>query len=531
MTSYISTQLSLTKFKQDLIKKDNRRLLSWANYELYVAFYRHESGQEAPALLQGENEARYIAANDQETLQRFLTNAKFADGSDLLIKTLSLAELARNAHLYNLSIQLIDKEDRLTIGGALMQLFGITAILKDDEGNEVIYEADAFFFEPESGAETLPYGAVQHWRDIELEYTSAREPSEIKSLYVFDDQLDWNHPLFPELPDNAKALSELSSSAKAFFEHIRVPPLMGWDEKSATPHVPESPYQNSLLGAGNHGAFNVLRAMVDKDIVPAADDIVLTITKDSKHGDEPADSPERWEIKISFTTPLGFNAVFSPDWVEASLCKANTKLPDNTGIHLASEKLRERIVNHLAWNFFQHGRSFVKTLFSTDLQGLLPGFIINSYGPFQPDYTDERFPCLARFKCGENGVPVLLLGPNEGNYVCMPLALEEIPEADVSPLIPRRNELISMESKSMLFAERYERLVIPASLIDFPDHWYQGIRVSNQYLKSKFIFGMRLNTLMTEIDNEKATAAGSPLKWIVAGCAAALMGVMVVMSL
>lgn len=531
MTSDISTQLSFTKFKQDLIKKDKRRLLSWANCELYVAFYRHESGQEAPALLQGENEARYIAANDQETLQRFLTNAKFADGSDLLIKTLSLAELARNAHLYNLSIQLIDKEDRLTIGGALMQLFGITAILKDDEGNEVIYEADAFFFEPESDVETLPYGAVQHWRDIELEYSSAREPSEIKSLYVFDDQLDWNNPLFPELPDNAKALSKLSSSAKAFFEHIRVPPLMGWDEKPAMPHVPASPYQNSLLGAKNLSAFNALRSMVDQDIVPAVDDITLTIKKDIKHDDEPADSPERWEISVSFTTPMGFNAVFSPDWIEASLCKANTELPDTIGTHLACKKLRERIVNHLAWNFFQHGRSFVKTLFSTDLQGLLPGFIINSYGPFQPDYADERFPCLARFQCGENGVPVLLLGLNEGNYVCMPLAFEEIPESDVSPLIPRRNELISMESKSMLLAERYERLVIPASLIDFPDHWYQGIRVSNQYLKSKFIFGMRLNTLMTEMENESSTTANSSLKWVVVVFAAVLVGVLIAMKL
>lgn len=531
MTAAISAPFSFTEFKQDLSTVNKRKLLRWANCELHVVFYRNSSGQELPGLLQVGSQQCYVASSSQDALQRAMSNVKLEDGSEIVIKTLSLAELARNAHIYNLSIQLIDKEDGLTIGGALMQLFGITAILQDDEGNEVIYEADAFFFEPEGDAETLPYGAVQHWRDIELEYTSAREPSEIKTLYVFDDQLDWNNPHFPELPDNAKALSELPSSAKAFFEHIRVPPLMSWDEESASTIVPEPPYENSLLAANNLGAFNVLRAMVDQDIVPPVDDITLTIKKDIKHENEPADSPERWEIRVSFTTPMGFNAVFSPDWVEASLCKANTELPDTTGTHLASEKLRERIVNHLAWNFFQHGRSFAKTLFSTDLQGLLPSFIINSYGPFQPDYADERFPCLARFQCGEHGVPVLLLGQNEGNYVCMPLAFEEIPEADVSALVPRRSELISMESKSMLLSARYDRLAIPASLVDFPDHWYQGIRVSNRYLKSKFIFGMRVNALMTEMENESATTANSSLKWIVVGCAVALIGVMLVMNL
>lgn len=532
MTSDISTQFSFTRFKQDLIKKDKRRLLSWANCELYVAFYRNASGQDLPGLIQVDSQQRYVASSSQDTLKKAMTNIKLEDDSEIVIKTLSLAELARNAHFYHLSIHLIDQDDGLAIGGVLMQLLGITAILEDAGGKEVIYEADVFSFEPEGNAETLPYGAVQYWRDIALEYTPDREPSEINSLYVFDDQLDWDNPLFPELPDNAKALSKLSSSAKAFFEHMRVPPLTSWEEKSATPDVPEPSYQNSLLGVSKLSTFNVLRAMVDQDIVPVADDIALTITKDSAHDDEPADSAERWEVKISFTTPMGFNAVFDPDWIEASLCKANTELPDTTGTHLASEKLRERIVNHLAWNFFQHGRSFVKTLFSTDLQGLLPGFIVNSYGPFQPDYTDERFPCLARFKCGENGVPVLLLGPNEGNYVCMPLAFEEIPESDVSPLIPRRSELISIESKSMPLAERYERLVIPASLIDFPDHWYQGIRVSNRYLKTKFIFGMHLNSLINEMGKDRATTAGNSLKWVVAGCAAAaLIGVMVVMNL
>lgn len=221
MTSDISTQFSFTRFKQDLIKKDKRRLLSWANCELYVAFYRNASGQDLPGLIQVDSQQRYVASSSQDTLKKAMTNIKLEDDSKIVIKTLSLAELARNAHFYHLSIHLIDQDDGLAIGGVLMQLLGITAILEDAGGKEVIYEADVFSFEPEGNAETLPYGAVQYWRDIALEYTPDREPSEINSLYVFDDQLDWDNPLFPELPDNAKALSKLSSSAKAFFEHMR----------------------------------------------------------------------------------------------------------------------------------------------------------------------------------------------------------------------------------------------------------------------------------------------------------------------
>lgn len=535
MTTAISEPFSFTEFRQDLSTTNKRKLLRWASCELYVAFLRYTSGYKEPAVMHVGSQRRFIMSTSINALQTLMASAEFEEGHEITVEQMSLAELARNAHLYHLNLHLIDKEESLHIGLSVMQLLGMTAILEDAEGNEVIYEAAPFSFESVNDTGALPYGAVQYWHDIELEYTSDRDLSKIKSIYVFDDELDWNNPLFPQLPDDAKAVSTLLPSAQAFFERMKVQPIPIWVDESATPTDTESCYQNSLLGADNLSTFSPLRAMVDQDIVPAAADITLTITTSARHDDDPADSPECWEIRVSFTMPTGANAVFIPDWIEASLCKANTELPSTTGSHRASELLRERIVNQLAWSFFQRSRDFTQSLFDTDLKGLLPDFISNSYDSFQPDYSDKRFPCLARFQCGEYGVPMLLLGQDQGNYICMPLTFEEIPEADVSTLVPRRSELICIESKCMQLSAFFDKLAIPTSLIDFPDHWYKGIRISNKDIKDKFYSEMSFRKLperkLPENVNQQFSDNSSPLMWLLGCCAVVALFVILDMVL
>ncbi|MGP9632206.1 hypothetical protein ACT3R7_03970 [Halomonas sp. AOP43-A1-21] len=564
-----TTPFSVNEFRQELSVSNQRKMLTWAGCELRVAFWRTVSGKERPAVIKINAQRYYVASTSADNMQTWFARIQreknlqespgdetsgdssgdssgegyeksskksseesFEESSELVIKSLSLAELARNAHIHQLGIHLSDEQAAMYFSGSIMTLWGETAILEDKKGQEIIYRAaEVFTFESPDEPDPIPYGAVQYWHDGELEYNPDRDLSKQQSLHVFDDQWDWNSPLFPTLPDKVQALSSLSSNAQAFFERMRVPPLQSPEPEPVQPPAPEPSYQNAFVGADNLASFHSLRGMVDQDIVPPADDITLTITKDAKHRDKRTDSTERWGIRISFTTPMGFNAVFDPDWLDASLCKANTTLPDTTGVHHASDVLRERIVNHLAWSFFQHGRGFVKTLFGTALKGLLPNCITNGYGAFQLDYADKRFPCLARFQCGELEVAVLLLGQDKGNYVCMPLKFEEIPEADLPTLVPRRSELISMESKSIILSEHHHRLIIPMSLIDFPDHWYRGIRVSNQHIKSQFIFGMRFNTMIAEMENEQTTTARFPLKWIIAGCAAVVLGVILGVSL
>ncbi|MDQ7732632.1 hypothetical protein QT231_07970 [Halomonas sp. SpR1] len=531
MTTAISTPFSFTEFQQDLSTANKRKLLHWAGSDLCVAFLRHASGHEQPAVIQIGQQRCYAASTNAEVLHTLFTSAPLEEGTEMVVKSLSLAELARNAHLYHFGIHLSDGQTTLHIVEPSMSILGVTAIVQDLQGKEVIYQAEAFPFESVSKAATLPYGSVQYWLDIELEYDPDRDLSQIESLHVFDDQLDWSNPLFPNLPDNAKALSTLSPSAQAFFERMRVPLLPSWDGEPEMPTTPERSYQSNLIDADRLTAFNQLRAMVNQDFVPPANEITLTVIKASRLDDEPANSPERWEIKISFTTPMGIKALFAPDWIDISLCKANAELPDTIGTHRASEILRERIVNHLAWTLFQRGRSFDFGLFDDDLDGLLPGSLINSYGHFQPDYAGSSFPCLARFQCGEHQVPVLLLGQEGGNYVCKPMKFIEIPEADVSTLVPNRSELIIRESQLMVLAPNLDKLAIPTSLIDFPDYWYRGIRVSNQRLRSKFISRMRVNALLTAFEGETGNMGSTKLKWVVAGCAAALIGLVMVMNL
>ena len=310
---------------------------------------------------------------------------------------------------------------------------------------------------------------------------------------------------------------------------MRRPLLTSGNEAPADPIVPESPYRNSLIEGSPLSHFSKLRALVDHDIVPSANDIRLDVTTIPPMKEEPADTPERWELTVSFTMPMGMKALFDPDldWIPASLFKADTALPDTTGIHSASEALRERIVNHLAWMLFQQGRCFDVEHFCESLDGLLPGEVANSDDFFQPDYSDERFPCLARFQCGQYQVPMLLLGQRKGNYICKPLKYMSIPEAEVPASIPQRNELISAKSQSMPLLSYGEKLALPTSLIDFPEHWYDGSRVSNQYLISEFISIMRVNILLNELEKMNKATTSRSTKGILVGCALVAVIIMI----
>ena len=531
MTAHTSTRFSLTEFQKDLSSSDQRKLLRWAGCELYAAFVRNAAGNEQPAVIQVDSKSSYAASTSADALHNVLAGAQLEEGSEAVVKSLPLAELSRNAHFYGVGLQLIDGETGHYLEDSTTLVLGMTAVVTSQEGKEVIYQAYVFSFEQVSQAGALPYGSVQYWYDSSLSQTFDQDLSKLVPIYVFDDQLDWSNPFFPELPDGAKPLSALSPSAQAFFERMKLP-RPSWDEAPAEPIVPEPHYRNSLIEGNPLYHFNRLRAWIDHDIVPSANDISLTITAIAPLKGEPADTPERWELMVSFTMPTGMKALFEPDpdWVPASLFKTNTALPDTTGIHSASKALRERIVNHLAWTFFQKGRSFDIARFSESLDGLLPGEVINSDELFQPDYSDERFPCLARFQCGQYRVPMLLLGQKEDNYICKSLKYIRIPEEEVPTSIPQRNELIYTKTQHMVLFSYEEKLAIPTSLIDFPEHWYDGSRVNNQHLRSEFISNMHFNILLDERKQANKVADSRLMKWLITVSAVVLIGVIVVMS-
>ncbi len=518
MDDTLSNGFSLAEFQQDRLSADQRTLLQWADCELYSAFVRNAAGEEEPAVVQMDSASRYVASTSPDTLHTLLAGAKLAEGSEVVVKPLPLNELARNAYLYAVGLHILDDENGQYLDRPTLLTLGLTAVVALPESKETLYQADIFFFAPAHDAQTVPHGAVQYWYDASPEPFESQDTSLKASIYVFDDELDWANPLFPDLPEGAVALSTLSPGAKAFFERTRWPLLRGLNLEPAKPLEGEQPYHNSLAEGQALTSFNQLRAMMGRDIVPSALDITLNVADADAQEKESANTSAIWKVTISFTTPLNIKALFTPLWVPASLCQANTELPDTTGIHRASKALRERIVDHLAWIFLHRGRSFDVALFGNCLEGLLPGHVINQFEPFQPDYTDHRFPCLARFQCADEQVPVLLLGQEGGHYVCKPLKNADIQESKVPTSIPRRSELIDMASQSMPLSSIDDILVLPPALIDFPEPWYEGIRISDQNLKASFFSSMRVNVFLDEVERNDSAATSPLVKGILGAC-------------
>lgn len=530
MDNTLSSTFSLIEFQQDLAAASPRQLLRWADCHLYMAFVRNVKGHEEPALIQIESSSRYFIATQKERLYTLLEGAQLPEGSEVVLRSLPLNEVARNAHLYRRGIQILDHDHGQYIDGSTTLLLGMSAEIELPEGKFFVYQAELFFFEPLTDAPTLPDGAVQYWYDATPEHQHDAEPGRSTSIYVFDDRLDWSDPLFPELPDGARPLSTLSASAKTFFERTRLPLLKGANEEPAKAIEPERPYHNRFIEREALPSFDRLRAMVDREIVPPNHDVTLQIVKEATQEEEPSNASEYWRLTISFTTPLGFKALFELEQVEASLCQGNPYLPDTTGHHRTSEALRERIVDHLAWVFLHQGRSFDVIRFSDSLNGLLPDHVVNGHSPFQPDYTDHGFPCLARLQCHEYQVPLLLIGQTGDNYIAQPLKSIDIPERFVPTSIPMRSQLIDMNSQVLSFLDSGDKILLPTSLIDFPDSWYDGARISNQNIKSKFSSSMAVNVFLNEIEKQDTEGTSTGVKWILAACAIVII-VTVIMAL
>jgi len=529
-----SSPFSLTEFQLDLASSETDKLLRWVDCDVTVAFVRDASKNEKPATIQDGNKRFYAASTRAEVLHSLFSGASLDDGTELVIKVLSLGEIARNAYEYLTGIYLSDDQTALRIPWPTIALLGATTTVQDPtSGKKATYLAEAFSFETIAGVDPLPFGSVQHWRKNEQDNDPDYDMEAPESLYVFDDQLDWNNTLLPGLPDDARGVSKLPANARTFFNRTKVPLLPRWDGELLKPSPSEQTYQNELIGVSKLQAYSQLRALFDQYMVPPAKEITLTATKAEALDFETADSLEGWDIRIDFTVPMPIRAFFESNWTEASLCKANPELPDRTGTQTVSQHLRERILNHLAWTAFQSGRNFDMKTFADDLSGLLPDYIHNSSASFQPDYTDSRFPCLARFQCGKHEVPVLLLSQEGRNYVCQVTQDVEIPAADCPTHIPKRDALIYEETQSMSLSADFDKVIIPASLIDFPDHWFRGVRVRDQYRNYSSIAGIRLSGPLrrSEAEDVETDSAGGASTWGITTCAIILIGLVVLFGL
>lgn len=498
MTNKPSFPFLIDDLRRDLSTPDQRSLLAWGKRQFYVAFWRLASGAVRPAIMKEQGRHYYVCSPHAEVVEWLLTQPPFEKAvGEVQIKPHSLAELARNARYQKLGIYLSDGEVGFCFFGHMLALWGETIILEDEQNQEIIYRAaEIFTFDTTDDLDSPPRGAVQYWHDSTLNDLDERKADERRqSIYVFDDQWDWDSPRLPTLPDNAYPQSSLSPDAQAFFKHIKGPLLPSPEPERDTPPA-DVRYQNALIDASNTASFNQLWAMVERELVPAANAIKLTVKEVEASTDESNDTLRPWEVSIHYVAPTGHQALFYLGWIEPDLLQANAELPNTTGIHCVSEALRASIVNHLAWHMFYYSRTFVKTFFSNALEGVLPCSVSNRYAHFQPNYSDSRFPCIACFCCGMYQVPVLLLGQADSLYIGIVLEEHDIPAEEVPTTLPQRSELLNSRTGSLMLHVHCQ-LALPTSLVDLPAHWYRGVRISNGFLRDKFILDMRFSIMST----------------------------------
>ena len=518
MLDTLTNPLPFDQFRKDVESNTIAKTIGWADHEVYVPFIRYTSGEEVALLFQ-ERLLCHVNASYMAGAEQILSSTVISTHlQELVIKTLTLGELFCTANFHKLGINIFGEDHRLNLGSHAMCVLAEFTLYDDKENEKSLYSVTAFSFENDDCTTLLPKGAVQLWMPSHLSATLPWSSKQEQALLIFDDRLDWTNPRFPPLPDNAKGLSQLPTMAQKSFQRMQLSPLPIKRDTPQAPAVPAAIYHNSLLAEEKAKSFSRLLARVDKEIVPKAINIKLNVTHPSARSSA-QDRANSWELQVSFISPRGGNIIFASELVDTALCKANAALPNTVGTQCANHQLRQRIVKHITWMLFQHGRdlNFLFYGFFFDLQGLLPCSIINGYGQFQPDYTDDRFPCLARFSFGEYQVPVMLLGADKDNYICMPLASKALPETDAPRQIPHRSDLIDRSTGYVELKRRIDKLLIPKSLIDFPDHWYQGERISNKMVIDQFISRMEYKELPENTNQPIKDESGSPMLWLM-GC-------------
>lgn len=518
MLETLTNPLPFDQFRKDVESNAIAKIIGWADHEVYVPFTRYKSGEEVALLFQ-ERLLCHVNASYMAGAGQILSSTVISTHhQELVIKTLTLGELFCTANFHKLGINIFGEGHRLNLGSHAMCVLAELALYDDNEKEEILYYATAFPFENDDCTTLLPKGAVQLWMPSHLSARLLQFHNQEQVLLIFDDRLDWTNPHFPPLPDNAKGLSQLPTIAQKSFRRMQLSPLPIKRNTPQTPAVPAAIYHNSLLAEEKIKSFSRLLSRVDKEIVPKAINIKLNVTHPSARSSA-QDRANSWELQVSFISPRGGNIIFASELVDTALCKANAALPNTVGTQCASHQLRQRIVKHIAWMLFHHSRdfNFLFSGFFLDLHGLLPYSIINGREQFQPDYTDNRFPCLARFSFGEHQVPVMLLGADKDNYICMPLASKALPETDAPRQIPHRSDLIDKSTGYVELKRRIDKLLIPESLIDFPDHWYHGERISNKMVIEEFISRMEEKKLHENTNQPIKDESGSPMLWLM-GC-------------
>src|SRR5690606_28025459 len=253
-----------------------------------------------------------------------------------------------------------------------------------------------------------------------------------------------------------------------------------------------------LIPASLLGYFNRLYAEVEQ-LIPPADQLQLKLTNATEAGETDTRLADCLLLDIVWPAGEGHLNYITRDWYLPSELQRDPELPSETGTYPMPQALRERLVRHVSWALLHHSQRFEAC--HGRLMHSLPGCsrlnLSNSDDLYDPDNPDNRFPTRARANIAGRELAMLIHRQIRSTFVCQPLEEMELPASEGPPQIPRWQDLVCPEEQTILLWQ-YNLVLLPATMVDFPPRWYQGVRLQERYL----VYLLRRGMLEREADGE-----------------------------
>lgn len=457
---------------------------------LWTAAQRDGEGALIPTVFASPSGSLVLAGHDPGCLRKRAQQLN----PDVELETMqaSLEDLAQIVAYVHGQLLWVDGELRILLPAELCYLLRNSGLLSDPHGSPAIYSGEVVPLADEAGDRSQLTGRLQRW-DCPQDTLVTAENSDLSSrspvIWVYDDELDWS-PI--ALPDGARPRSELCTNGQQLFTRILVdakPPASA----QAGPYI-----RSPLVPASLLGYFNRLYAEVEQ-LIPPADQLQLKLTTATEAGETDTRLADCLLLDIVWPAGEGHLNCITSAWYLPSELQRCHELPSETGTHPMPQALRGRLVRHVSWALFHQSQRFEAC--HSKLMHSLPGFnrlkLSNSDDVFYPDSHDNRFPFLARANIASRELAVLIHGRIRSNFVCQPLDEMELPASEVPPQIPRWQDLVCPEEQTILLWQ-YDLVLLPATMVDFPPRWYQGVRLQERYL----VYLLRREMLEREADDE-----------------------------
>ncbi|MDX5385464.1 MAG: hypothetical protein LPK15_10955 [Alteromonadaceae bacterium] len=502
--------------KKALDQNNIKELLTrWAEQSFFTLFATDPSGIERVAFVQyGPDQAAIVTLDQQEAEDLVSAVAEHNPSVKPFVKTLPLWEIARLAHSDG-GIVTWHQQGTVLEGGPLAAL-GHMALATSEEGGDRYYKITTLPLEGD-GAEELAPGCLQHWND-------EGEDADTDTLrLIYDDTVDWQgNPMLPDLPESAVPRSALSDGERRIFDRWATPvlgrhvPLTRDQNASHQPRLSAVETMPPALLATAQQFYELLEERLFNqssglklEVAPTTITPIAVDDDGNEYEEEPVGAIRfavQYMQQSRFGTGITSLKLYEETLRVEEVERMPYRLPQAPGLHPLPDALRGLLLRHISWRLCVLSRRLEDGLFflGGHLRDLLSAQPDNSDSRFFSDPDDERFPFLAGFRCGENLVPVLVLGMQDGNYVCSPQQDVELDEEQVATELPQR-EFVVVDGVMTLW-DALGSIVVPPALIEYPEPWYNGVRVSLDQTVSQTIRSLALLSFASQDDQTSGSA-------------------------